>query len=56
VTDYLIGAERLITALKNAKETLIDGLVAFMKGLPDSYKHFVLHAQSTSDITSAENL
>ena len=56
VTDYLIRAERSIMALKNAKETLSDGLVIAMilKGLPDSYKPFVVHiSQSTSEITFA---
>ena len=56
VTDYLIRAERSIMALKNAKETLSDGLVIAMilKGLPDSYKPFVVHiTQSTSEITFA---
>ncbi|CAB4005834.1 myosin heavy fast skeletal muscle [Paramuricea clavata] len=56
VTDYLIRAERSIMALKNAKETVSDGLVIAMilKGLPDSYKPFVVHiTQSTSEITFA---
>ena len=37
--DYLIRAERSVMALKNAKETLCEGLVIAMilKGLPDSY-------------------
>ena len=47
VTDYLIRAEKAITALKNAKETLSDGLI---KGLPDSYKPLSIHVtQSASD-------
>ena len=56
VTDYLIRAERSITALKNAKETLSDGLVIAMilKGLPEAYKPFVVHiTQSTNEITFA---
>ena len=56
VTDYLIRAERSITALKNAKETLSDGLVIAMilKGLPEAYKPFVVHVtQSTNEITFA---
>jgi hypothetical protein len=43
-------------ALKNAKETFSDGLVIAMllKGLPDSYKPFVVHiTHSTSEITFA---
>ncbi len=56
VTDYLIRAERSITALKNAKEILSDGLVIAMilKGLPEAYKPFVVHVtQSTNEITFA---
>ena len=56
VTEYLIRAERSITALKNAKETLSDGLVIAMllKGLPDSYKPFAVHVtQSTNAINFA---
>ena len=54
--EYLIRAERSITALKNAKETLSDGLVIAMllKGLPDSYKPFAVHVtQSISEINFA---
>ena len=54
VTDYIIRGEKSITALRNAKEALSDGLVIAMilKGLPDSYKPFVVHVtQSASDIT-----
>ena len=57
VTDYLIRAEKAITALKNAKETLSDGLIIAMilKGLPDSYKPFSIHVtQSASEITFAK--
>jgi hypothetical protein len=47
VTDYLIRAERSIMALKNA-------IAMILKGLPDSYKPFVVHiTQSTSEITFA---
>lgn len=56
VTDYIIRAEKSITALKNAKETLSDGLVIAMilKGLPDSYKPLIVHVtQSASEITFA---
>ena len=56
VTDYLIRAEKAITALRNAKETLSDGLIIAMilKGLPDNYKPFAIHVtQSASEITFA---
>ncbi len=56
VTDYLIRAEKAITALRNAKETLSDGLIIAMilKGLPDTYKPFAIHVtQSASEITFA---
>ena len=54
ITDYLIRAEKSITALKNAKETLSDGLVVAMilKGLPESYKPFAVHiTQSTNEFS-----
>ena len=54
VTDYIIRAEKSVTALKNAKEKLSDGLVIAMilKGLPDAHKPFVVHVtQSASEIT-----
>ncbi len=57
VTDYIIRAETAITALRNAEETLSDGLFIAMilKGLPDSFKQFAIHiTQSDADITFAE--
>ena len=57
VTEYLIRAEKAITALRNAKETLSDGLIIAMilKGLPESYKLLAIHiTQSTSEITLTE--
>lgn len=57
ITEYLIRAERTITALRTAKETLSDGLTVAMilKGLPESYKPLAIHiTQSTSEITFTE--
>lgn len=57
VTDYVIRAETAITALRNAEETLSDGLLIAMvlKGLPDSFKPFSIHVtQSDETITFTE--
>ena len=57
VTEYLIRAEKTITALRNAKKILSDGLIIAMilKGLPHSYKPLAIHiTQSTSEITFTE--
>lgn len=57
VTDYIIRAETAITALRNAGETLSDGLLTAMilKGLPDAYKPFSVHiTQSDEKLTFAE--
>ena len=57
VTVYLIRTEKAIMALRNAKETLSDGLMKAMilKGLPESYKPLAIHVtKSTSEITFTE--
>ena len=45
VTEYLIRAEKAITAIRNAKETLSNGLIIAMilKGIPESYIPLAIH-------------
>lgn len=57
VTDYVIKAETAATALRNAGETISDGLLVSMvlKGLPDDYKPFiVVITQSEKQMIFAE--
>ena len=57
VTEYLIRSEKVITALKSAKEALSEGLIIAMilKGLPESYKPLAIHiTQSAIEITFTE--
>ncbi len=51
VTDYIIRAETIFTSLRRADEHISDGLQIAMvvKGLPDSYKPFVVHITQTND-------
>lgn len=51
ITDYIIRAETIFTSLRRADETISDGLQIAMvvKGLPDSYKPFVVHITQTDD-------
>ncbi len=57
VTEYVIRAEKTITALRNANEKLSDRLLVAMilKGLPQSFKPFAIHiTQSDQEISFAE--
>ncbi|KAL1263579.1 hypothetical protein QQF64_006318 [Cirrhinus molitorella] len=51
VTDYLIRAENIITALRDAGETMSDRLTIAMilRGLPDSFKPLAVHITQNED-------
>lgn len=51
VTDYIVRAETIFAALSRADEVISDGLQVGMvvKGLPESFKPFVVNITQTSD-------
>ena len=51
VTDYIIRAENLITALRDAGETMSDGLIIAMVlgGLPETFKPLAVHVTQNED-------
>lgn len=51
VTDYMIRAENVITALRDAGETMSDGLTIAMilNGLPDTFKPLAVHVTQNED-------
>ncbi|KAJ8346770.1 hypothetical protein SKAU_G00281710 [Synaphobranchus kaupii] len=54
ITDYIIRAEKAVTALRNTKQVISDELMIamVMRGLPEPYKPFVIHVtQSSEDMT-----
>ena len=57
VTDYIIRAEKAMTELRTAGETISDRLMVAMvlKGLPDRFKPFSISiSQSSAEVTFAE--
>ena len=50
VTDYIIRTEATVTALRNAGETLSDGLIIAMvlKGLPRTFNPFSVYVTHSS--------
>ena len=57
VTDYIIRTESTVTALRNARETLSDGLIIAMvlKGLPRTFNAFSIYVtQNSKELTFSE--
>ena len=57
VTDYIIRTEEMVTALRNAGETLGDGLIIAMvlKGLPRTFNAFSIYVtHSSKELTFSE--
>lgn len=54
VTDYMIRAENIIAALRDAGENMSDGLLVatILNGLPDSFRPLAVHVtQNEDDVT-----
>ena len=58
VTDYMIRAENVITALRDAGETMSDGLTVAMilNGLPDTFKPLAVHITQNEDTVTLSDL
>lgn len=57
VTDYIIKAENIIMALKDAGKAMSDGLIVAMvlNGLPDFFKPLAVHVtQNKNNVTFAD--
>ncbi|KAI4888112.1 hypothetical protein NFI96_008428, partial [Prochilodus magdalenae] len=54
ITEYIIRAETIFTSLRRADEQISDGLMIAMvvKGLPESYKPFVVHVTQTNEVVT----
>ena len=56
ITDYIIRAENISNALKEAWEVISDGLMIYMilKGLPPNFKHFTTYISKKKTLTFSE--